>query len=322
MAQISKVSGRPLTFTLFQVAEGAERWREVIDRVRAHNAEGAALYPQVGARPTGIVISLSTYHSFMRRPTYLGIRELPLAERLVELRKPEVKAAILAEESVPHDLPGTMENGVSMIDLNFEQTFALADSLDYEPTAEQSFAARAAAAGVDPWSYLYDFLTAGDGTEFAVMYFTNYADTDLEAVYEMHMDDATISGLSDAGAHVSVIFDAVAPTYNLTHWVKGRRRGPRLPLERVVARQTKRNADLFGFSDRGALEVGLRADVNVIDLDGLALGELELRDDLPAGGARLLQPASGYVGTWVRGVRTRDRDQDTGARPGRLLRSS
>ena len=322
MAQISKVSGRPLTFTLFQVAEWAEHWREVIDRVRAHNAGGAALFPQVGARPTGIVISLSTYHSFMRRPTYLRIRELPLAERLVEMRRPEVKAAILAEESVPHDLPGTMENGVSMFDLNFEQTFALADSLDYEPTAEQSLAARAAAAGADPWSYLYDFLTSGDGTEFVVMYFTNYADSDLDAVYEMHMDDATVSGLSDAGAHVSVIFDAVAPTYNLTHWVKGRTRGPRLPLERVVARQTKRNADLFGFADRGALEVGLRADVNVIDLDGLALGELELRDDLPAGGARLLQPASGYVGTWVNGVRTRDRDRDTGARPGRLLRSA
>ena len=111
------------------------------------------------------------------------------------MRRPEVKAAILAEESVPHDLPGTMENGVSMIDLNFEQTFALADSLDYEPTAEQSLRPRRAA-GVDPWSYLYDFLTSGDGTEFVVMYFTNYADSDLDAVYEMHMDDVTVSGLS------------------------------------------------------------------------------------------------------------------------------
>jgi N-acyl-D-aspartate/D-glutamate deacylase len=223
---------------------------------------------------------------------------------------------------VPHDLPGTMENGVSFAELNFEQTFALDDARDYEPTAEQSFAARAAAAGQDPWEYLYDFLVAGDGEDFVVMYFTNYSDHDLDAVYAMQMDDSTVTGLSDAGAHVTVIFDAVAPTYSLTHWVKGRTRGPRLPLERVVARQTRRTADLFGFRDRGSLEVGLRADVNVIDFDRLALGGLEIHRDLPAGGARLLQPAQGYVGTWVAGVRTREHDRDTGARPGRLLRSA
>ena len=185
MARLSEVSGRPLTFTLFQVDEWRERWHEVIERVRDHNAHGAALYPQVGARPTGIVISLATYHSFMRRPTYLKLRELPLAERIAEMRKPEVKAAILAEESVPHELPGTMENGVAFAELNFEQTFALADARDYEPTAAQSFASKAAAAGQDPWSYLYDFLVAGDGEDFVVMYFTNYSDHDLDAVYAM-----------------------------------------------------------------------------------------------------------------------------------------
>ena len=322
MARLSREAARPLTFTLFQVDEWTQRWREVLDRVRDHNADGAVLYPQVGVRPTGIVLSLSTYHSFMRRPSYLKLADLPLPERLVELRRPEVRAAILAEESVPHPMPGTMENGIAFAELNYEQTYALADAADYEPTKAQSFAARAAAAGVAPDAFLYDFLVAGDGGDFAVMYFTNYSDHHLDAVHAMHMDDVTVSGLSDAGAHVSVIFDAVAPTYSLTHWVKGRTRGERLPLERVVERQTRRNAALFGFADRGVLQPGLRADVNVIDLDGLALGDLQVHRDLPAGGTRLLQPATGYLGTWVAGERTRERDEDTGRRPGRLLRSA
>ncbi len=285
------------------------------------NARGAALYPQVGARPTGIVISLATYHSFMRRPTYLKLRHLAMAERLGMLRRPDVKAAILAEQSVPHELPGTMENGVAFAELNFEQTFALSETEHYEPTQAQSFAAKAAAAGQDPWAYLYDYLVAGDGEDFAVMYFTNYPDHNLDAVHAMHMHEATVTGLSDAGAHVSVIFDAVAPTYQLTYWARDRARGPRLPLAHVVHRQTLKNATLFGFRDRGSLTAGKRADVNVIDFDGLALGELQVHRDLPAGGVRLLQPASGYMGTWLAGVRTRERDADTGARPGRLLRS-
>lgn len=321
MGRLSRSSGRPLTFTLFQVDQWQRRWQEVLDRVVALNADGAQLYPQVGVRPTGIVMSLSTYHSFMRRPSYLALRDLPLPERLRELRKPEVRARILSETSVPHELPGTMENGVAFAELNFAQTFALADSKDYEPSAERSLAVRAAAAGTDPWHYLYDLLVSGNGTDFVVMYFTNYSDYNLDAVHAMQMSDVTVTGLSDAGAHVSVIFDAVAPTYQLTHWVRDRRRGARLPLARVVHRQTLRNAQLLGLDDRGSLEVGKRADVNVIDFERLKLGELEVHRDLPAGGSRLLQPATGYVGTWVHGVRTREHDRDTGARPGRLVRS-
>lgn len=321
MGRLSQTSGRPLTFTLFQVDEWQQRWQEVLDRVVALNGEGAQLYPQVGVRPTGIVMSLSTYHSFMRRPSYLKIRDLPLEARLREMRKPEVREAILSEQSVPHELPGTMENGVAFAELNFDQTFALADAEDYEPTREQTFAARAAATNQDPWAYLYDFLIDGDGNDFVVMYFTNYTDYSLDAVYAMQMHDATVTGLSDAGAHVSVIFDAVAPTYQLTYWTRDRKRGPLLPLERVIHRQTLRNAQLFGLQDRGVLEAGKRADVNVIDYTALKLGELEVHKDLPAGGTRLLQPASGYVATLVNGVRTRANDRDTGARPGRLIRS-
>ncbi len=321
MGRASRESGRPLTFTLMQVDEWKDLWREVLVRVGELNQAGAQLYPQVGVRPTAIVMSLDTYHSFMRRPAYLALRHLPLAQRLEQLRRPEIKAAILAQENLAHTQPGKMENVVAFAKPNYPQTFALKDIHDCEPMPDQSFAARAAAAGQNEESYLYDFLTGGDGRDFVLRFFTNYSDYNHDALYEMQMSDLTVSGLSDAGAHVSVIFDAVAPTFMLTHWVRDRQRGRRLPLERVVHRQTLRNARLFGLADRGALVVGQRADINVIDLDRLSLGALELHRDLPAGGARLLQPASGYVACFVNGVQTRRSDRDTGARPGRLVRS-
>ena len=321
MARLSRESGRPLTFTLMQVDEWKDLWREVLERVAVLNRDGARLYPQVGVRPTAIVMSLDTYHSFMRRPSYLALRELPLARRLEQLRRPEVKAAILAESNVAHELPGKMENVVAFARANYPQTFALADIDDCEPLASRSFAALAAAAGQPEEAFLYDFLVGGQGRDFVVRFFTNYSEYNHDALHEMQMNDLTVSGLSDAGAHVSVIFDAVAPTFLLTHWVRDRRRGPRLPLERVVHRQTQRNAQLFGLHDRGSLEVGKRADVNVIDMARLSLGPLALHRDLPAGGARLLQPARGYVATYVNGIRTRQSDRDTGARPGRLVRS-
>lgn len=321
ITRVSRSSGRPATFTLFQVDAWSGKWREVIDRVRAANADGAQVYPQVGSRPTGLVMSLRTYHPFMRKPTYLALRYRPHGERLAELRKPEVRAAILAEASVPHEHPGTMENGIAHLEPNWAQTFALDGASTYEPTREESFAALAARDGyADPRAWFYDYLTGGDGERFAIMFFTNYSDYSLEAVRAMQLDDATVTGLSDAGAHVSLIFDAVNPTYQLTYWTRDRVRGPTLPLPHVVHRATRRNAELFGFHDRGLIAEGLRADLNVIDYAGLKLGALELRRDLPAGGTRLMQGAEGYLATLIDGTVTRRFDRDTGARPGRLLR--
>ena len=119
---------------------------------------------------------------------------------------------------------------------------------------------------------------------------------------------------------MNLIFDAVAPTYQLTHWARDRDRGERLPLEFLVQKQTQNNANLYGLHDRGTLEIGKRADLNLIDFPNLKLGGLEVRNDLPAGGSRILQPASGYLATFVAGVQTRENDCDTGARPGRLAR--
>ena len=322
MARASIASGRPLTFTLFQVDEWQSLWRDILNRVVELNQTGAQLFPQVGARPPALILSMATYHPFMRRPTYLGIRHLPLAQRIAEMRKPNIRAAILAETSVAHELPGTMENVVAFSIPNYAQTYALQDCAGHEPEREQSVASLAAAAGQSPVEFLYDYLVTGDGSQFVARFFANYSDFNHDAIHEMQMHASTVTGLGDAGAHVSVIFDAVAPTFQLTHWVRDRKRGARLPLEHVIHRQTLKNAKLFGLQDRGSIALGKRADLNIIDFKRLSLGELAVHRDLPAGGIRLLQPASGYVASFVNGVRTRDHDCDTGARPGRLIRGA
>jgi N-acyl-D-amino-acid deacylase len=321
ICRLSLASGRPATFTLFETADDPNRWREVIRLVKEGNAAGARVFPQVGSRPTGLVFGIGSYHPFMAKPTFIRVKRLPREEMLAELRKPEVKARILGEENVPQEFPGKMESVIVTANLPMEITFALEPDSTYEPTFEESFAVLAKAAGYsDPLSYLYDYLVAGNGDAFAIVFFTNYAGFNLDPVREMQLDDSTVVGLSDGGAHVGLIFDAVNPTYQLTYWARDRKRGDTLPLAHVVNRQTARNADLFGFTDRGRIAPGMRADINVIDFAGLKMGEMALHDDLPAGGARLLQSAHGYLATMIGGVITRRNDEDTGARPGRLIR--
>ena len=167
---------------------------------------------------------------------------------------------------------------------------------------------------------MYDYLTAGDGDQFAILLGANFVDGSFSVMEEMIPHPNTTIGLSDAGAHVNLIFDAVGPTYQLVHWVRDRTRGGRLPIELIVQKQTHTNAELFGLNDRGSLEVGKKADINVFDMDRLNLGKLEVHNDLPAGGSRILQSAEGYLNTFVSGVMTRRNDQDTGARPGRVIR--
>jgi len=320
ICRLSRSSGRPATFTLFENGEPAQ-WRGVVEQVKAANRKGAKVFPQVGSRPTGLVFSLGSYHPFMAKPSFHALQSLPLAEQAAQMRRPEIKSKILSEDNLPTDYPGKMESLIVAAPLPMELTFALTPSSTYEPSPDESFAALAAKAGTDSRSYLYDYLVSGDGTAFAIVFFTNYAGYSLDPVREMQMDPSTVTGLSDGGAHVGLIFDAVNPTYQLTYWARDRRRGETMPLAHVINRQTARNADLFGFKDRGRIAPGMRADINIIDFNNLKLEKLELLHDLPAGGGRLMQGARGYLATLIGGEVTRRFDQDTGVRPGRLLRN-
>ncbi len=320
-SEISKASGRPCTFTLVQNGNRPDQWRNCLNLVEQANNDGINITPQIATRPIGFVTSLRSYHMFQRRETYLKLAQLPFEQMLAEMRKPEVKAAILADKDVPPDQPGVMANVYGLMAMAAPGMFPIEMPINYEPEPNGNFAALAAAVGKEIPEFVYDYLTGGNGDQFAILLGANFVDGSFSVMEDMIAHPNTTIGLSDAGAHVNLIFDAVGPTYQLTHWVRDRSRGPRFPIELMVRKQTKTNADLFGLSDRGSLEVGKKADINVFDLDRLGLGPLNVQHDLPAGGSRILQSGQGYLNTFVAGVKTRENDQDTGARPGTVIRA-
>jgi N-acyl-D-amino-acid deacylase len=320
LAEVSKRTGAPVTFLMIQSMGAPDLWMEQLSAVAKANAEGAKLVPQVAGRPGGMLIGVATYHGLMRRPTFRRLEsELSYEALLHELQKPEVKAAILAEENLPEDPNRQYESIADNMAYMFEKLFVLGDPPDYEPTRDRSIAGIAEASGKDPWEVLYDSIAGG---ALLLGAFTNYANGSQDHLAVMLENPDTVLGLSDGGAHVRFICDASLPTYMLTHWTRDRTRGDRLSLESIVRKQTALTAEVVGLTDRGTLEVGKKADINVIDLDRLTLRPPHPADDLPAGGRRILQDASGYVATIVSGVVTRRDDLDTGARPGRLVRAS
>ena len=322
LAAISRATGRKITFTTVQHVDDPEAWRAVLAFAAETNAAGAQLYPQIASRPVGILGSLACYHPFMRRPTYRGLAHLPVAAQAERMRDPEVKARILAERDDAPDNAGSMEMFAEVMQNVAGFLFGLDEVVDYEPGPERAFEAVAAELGVTPIEAVYDFLATGDGTGVFSLPGAGYMDGDLEAVREMIMHPTTIVGLADAGAHVKLICDGSSPSTQLTHWTRDRTRGATIPLEFMVEQQTRRTARLYGFDDRGTIEVGRRADLNVIDHENLTVRRPVVHADLPAGGQRYLQPVSGYIATVVAGVPTRSHDCDTGERPGRLVRAT
>ena len=318
MAAVSKATGVDVSFLMIQSRGAPNLWRKQLEVVVRANADGAHLTPQVSARPGGMLLGLSSYHGLMRRPTLRRLEEsLSLEELAAELRKPEIKAAILAETDLAPDPRRQFEGLAENTPYLFSRMFPLGDPPEYEPTEECSIEGIAAATGKDPWEVMYDHLATGGWILGA---FTNYAEASQDHLREMIDHADTVIGLSDGGAHAKMICDASMPTYLLTHWARDRSRGELLPLETVIRKQTAGTAAVVGLTDRGTIEVGKKADLNVIDFAGLHLHAPHSVDDLPAGGRRVLQRSTGYVATIVAGVVTRRNDTDTGARPGRLVR--
>jgi N-acyl-D-aspartate/D-glutamate deacylase len=249
-------------------------------------------------------------------PSYAGIAGRPVAERARAMREPELRRRILTEYGA--DEVGVRKNRIEA----FGKMYVLGDPPDYEQPPSRSVAALAAAAGVTPMEVVFDALAAGDGTGMIYLALVNYTDSNLDVVYEMIKSPSSLFGLSDGGAHVGVVCDASFPTFNLTHWVRDRERGSRFPVEFVVHKQSDQNARHMGLLDRGRLEPGLLADVNVIDLPALTLHAPRFAYDLPAGGRRLMQAVDGYVYTIKSGRVTFENGEHTGALPGRVVRGA
>lgn len=318
MGRIAKETGRPVTFSLVQTHSELDRFKIILECARALRAEGVPIFPQVANRATGILMGLQTdQHTFSTRASYREIADLPLAERVARLRDPEMKRRILADPIEPYDHPLS-----AMVHQGYANLLPLGDEFDMEPSAEDTIEQRAAREGRDPEELVYDLLLEADGRAFLLFPFTNYFRFSLDDVHEMLTDSSSVWGLGDGGAHCGVACDAGGPTLMLTHWVRDRKRGPKIALEEAVRMMTSDPANLYGLGDRGRLEAGLRADVNVIDHEQLKIELPEMIFDLPAGGRRIMQKARGYHRVLVAGEVTIRDDEATGARPGRLIRGS
>jgi N-acyl-D-aspartate/D-glutamate deacylase len=321
MCRLGAQTGVPVTYLQLQYDWAPDSWRKHLDIVARAREQGVDITAQVAARPFGVLLGLEARHRFLMAPSFAPLVELPLAEKVERMRDPELRATLIEESrQMMAVLRDQMPTAAQLLD-TFARTYPLGDPVDYEQPFEQSFSGIAEAEGRDPIEVYYDALLERDGKAISMMTLFGNSEGNGDALHEMISEPGTVIGLADGGAHCNMICDASTPTWTLTHWVRDRA-GARLPLELAIQKMTADTADLFRLDDRGRLLEGLRADINVIDLEGLTLREPHLVADLPAGGTRYLQEAEGYDHTIVAGEVTRSADRFTGARPGRLLRSA
>jgi N-acyl-D-amino-acid deacylase len=316
MRALARRTGRTVSVNLNQPDSDPEVWREVLSLLDGAADDGLPIVAQVAGRSIGILYCLhGSVHPLLFHPAYAEVADLPMAERLAALAEPERRRRLV--EDVPDD-GGLFARAVLG---KLDRMWLVDDGdIDYEPPADTSIAAVAAARGEAPMALVVDQLTSADGHGLIYAPFFNYAYGDLSMTYEATRHPHTRMGLSDAGAHCGAICDGGMPTFMLTHWTRDRRRGPHLTVEHVVHRQTRQTAELYGLSDRGLVAPGMRADLNVIDGERLGVEAPRMAFDLPAGGRRLVQRARGYAATFVSGVQTVADDEATGELPGRLVR--
>lgn len=306
--------GLPVTFTLAIGNAGDPFFVDALTMVEKANAAGGDITAQIFPRPIGLVLGLElSGNPFVTYPSYQEIAGLPLAEKVAEMRKPEVRERILA------DTPASDGHPLMFAAQAFEWMFPMGDPPNYEPPRSESIASRARARGVSPLEEAYDRLLDDDGHAMLLVTLANFRDGSLDTVAELIRREDVVLGLGDGGAHYGMICDASFPTYMLTHWARDRASG-RLTVAEAVRELTSVPARVAGLADRGRIAVGYKADLNVIDHAAVRLHRPVVTYDLPAGGRRLDQSADGYVATIVSGEVIAENGVPTAARPGRLIR--
>ncbi|MCA9621789.1 MAG: amidohydrolase family protein [Myxococcales bacterium] len=322
---VAAADGHPLSMSLMQRDQSPNQWERIIARAEKAHAQGTTIRLQVAARAIGVMLGFeATFHPFMGFPTYKTIAHLPLEERVRRMQDPAFRAQVLSEKTdkVSGDgspIPPLADQLLERIDVVAMRLFELGERPNYEPNMEQSIYAKAYAAGIPTLAAVYDALLQHEGKELLYFPLYNYTLMNLDNVHKMLTHPLSMPGLSDGGAHVGTVCDASFPSFLLSHWGRDRERG-RLSVEQIVKMQAHDTSRYIGLRDRGTLAPGQRADLNVIDFDGLRLLRPRLVADLPAGGKRLLQDAEGYEATFVKGVQIVDKGKLTGQRPGRLAR--
>jgi N-acyl-D-amino-acid deacylase len=318
MRDMSKDTGLPVTFALLQSPIKQMHWKEQIAATDAAQLQGANVRAQISLRGTGVLMCWrGSAHPFITRASWKSIADKPWEAQYAALRDPAFKAQLLADpiERPEFDLAALYD----IVFMGWPLQYQLGDDLNYEPSADQSIAARALTEARDPAEYAYDIMMENNGEGIIYLPLLNYMDGNLDFVRELLLNENSVVSLSDGGAHCGTICDAASPTFMLSYWARDRKRGT-IPLELAVKRQTLDTASLYGMHDRGMLAVGKLADINIIDFDRLALERPYVAYDLPAGGKRLLQRSIGYDATIKRGQVTWRCGIATGARPGQVVR--
>ena len=314
---MSQESGRPISITVEQQDARPEWWLKLLDGIQDAQSEGINMYGQVPPIATGILMGLTaTLNPFRFHPSYMEIAELSLEERVKIMNTSDFREKLLKENAV------SINPLVDEIVNSYGKMFRLGEPANYEPDPETSFDSLANLSNMTAEEIAYDAMLEKEGRALIYHPLFNYQTGDLSLVEKMLKHPYTISGLGDAGAHCGAISDASFPTTLVQHWSRDRDRGDKLPLETVIKMQTSETASLLGINDRGVIEEGYKADINVIDYDGLTLHEPEIINDLPAGGRRLVQKASGYDYTIVSGEIAFIKGEATGKLNGRLIRNS
>jgi N-acyl-D-amino-acid deacylase len=317
ISRLARDSGRPASFSLAQDPSNPESWRKTLAQVaRANEENGTSVKAQIYPRPIGMFVSHNlSVNPFCLCPTYKKLADLPLPQRMKELRRPDVRAQLIAET------PDDPRAPLVLMGRKFDRMFPVSDPPDYEPPVENSIAAQAQRRGIRPEELAYDLLLENDGKAMLLVALANYAYGTLEPAYEMMLDKSTVLGLGDGGAHYGMISDASYPTFMLAHWTRDRA-GQKLSLPWVINALSHKTALTVGLADRGLLAPGYKADINVMDYDKLKVRRPRVINDLPAGGRRLMQDADGFVATVVSGTPIMRDGKTTGAVPGRLVRGA
>jgi N-acyl-D-amino-acid deacylase len=320
MTRLGQDTGRPVWFLLTDRPTDTVRWQRLMAGVHKARAAGAQVTAQIAGRPVGVMLGIDTaLNPFSIRPSYQELLKLPAEQRIARMQDPAFRTQVLNEAPAP-ELLQRLSQFRQFITTGWDRMFPMGDPPNYEPRADESIGAIARRSNHSPDEVAYDYLATG-ADKFLYFPIVGYNEDNHDVIRSMLTDDATILGLSDGGAHCSSIVDASVPSWMLIHWARDRSRGEKLPLEMLVRRQTSETADFFGFHDRGRLAVGKKADVNVIDYEGLRLHVPEVRYDLPMNGRRLVQRVDGYRHTFTSGVSTFENGAYTGATPGRLVRA-
>lgn len=325
LERMAQSSGKPMSISLMQRDQSPNQWRWIIKRSEEANEKGIPIKLQVAGRAIGVLLGLeTTFHPFMGFPSYKKISHLSLEERVKIMKDPEFKEKILTEKNEPlagdgSRIPPLADLLLAQLDMIGMRMFKLGEEPDYEPSMATSIGLKSKQKGESVLSGLYDAILEEDGHAFIYFPLYNYGEGNLNNLHEMLKHPLSMPGLSDGGAHVGTICDASFPTFMISHWTRDRK-GEKFELEDVIKRQTKDTADFIGLKDRGTIEIGKKADINVIDYENLNLYPPKLIADLPAGGKRLIQNARGYVATIVSGKVINDNGNLTGEKPGKLVR--